>query len=231
LTSGRSVPTGTNAYAGSGSEGEKRRDPRPAVPAYGPVEAFLGFVLFLLVVERATPVVVSVVTDALPEVSPSTVGFGLATFAWFALAATVADQATRKLAALGIGPREAKRLDRTAGILSEPRALGYLAAALLGGAVAVLTFERGVGTAVASTPGGRPARPRRDRRRRRGRGRVFRLVLAGDPGGRPAGRRRFQAVAVGPGLTGGPRLPPSEEFSGPSARPRRGRRRAVRPGG
>jgi hypothetical protein len=141
------------AYAGSGSEGESRRDRRPAVPAYGPVEAFLGFVLFLLVGERATPVVVSVVTDALPGVSPSAVGFGLAAFAWVVLAATVVDQATRQLAALGVGPREAKRrADRTAGIPSEPRALGYLAAALLGGAVAVLTFERGVGTAVASIP-------------------------------------------------------------------------------
>lgn len=116
-------------------------------PAYGPVEAALGFALFYVLVDRATPTVVDVISGALP---PSLVGLGLAAALWFVLAVTVLDQARRQLAALGVVGEDrsgGRPDDRVAP--SESRALAYLVGLLVGGLVAVWTYEGAVGTAVS----------------------------------------------------------------------------------
>lgn len=133
----RNVSRDMNAYVGS----ESRSDPRhePLVPAYGPVDAVLGFGLFYLVVRSVTPTVVDAVTGVL-SVSPSAVRFGLAAALWFVLAVTMVDQVTRQLAALGLFDHRSVGRGRSPAIPSESQALGYLVLVVLGGVVAGWTF-------------------------------------------------------------------------------------------
>lgn len=114
------------------------------VPAYGPVDAVLSFVVFYVFVERATPTVVDVLFGVL-DVAPSAIGFGLAALLWFVLAVTAIDQVRRQFAALGVGSREdVARAHRGRATPSEPQALAYVALLLVGGLVAYWTFEPAV---------------------------------------------------------------------------------------
>jgi hypothetical protein len=132
-------------------DGDRRRGEHPSAdhdepasasrgvfrPAYGPVDAVLGYVLFYVVVELVTPAVVDVVTDALPGVSPGMVTSGLAAFLWFVLAVTVVDQIGRQVAAYR------GRTDGTglwAHIPSETEATVATLAVVVGGALAASTF-------------------------------------------------------------------------------------------
>ncbi|MFC7046065.1 hypothetical protein ACFQH6_12155 [Halobacteriaceae archaeon GCM10025711] len=125
------------------------RDGRHA-PAYGPIDAVLGFLLFYYVVDRATPTVVAVFADVLPDVSPSLVGLGLAMLLWFILVVTAVDQVRRQLAALGVGTHHAVDSDtESSATYPAQQALGYGVLVVLGGAVAAWTFDRGVETAVS----------------------------------------------------------------------------------
>lgn len=138
-----------STYRNTGSHVDSRSE--QSVPAYGPIDAALGYVLFYVVVGRATPTVVAVTTDAVPDVSPSLVELGLAAALWFVLAVTVLEQARRQLAALGIGTRNGDDFDLVARLLpAERRPLAYLVALLVGGVVAAWTFDRGVETAVST---------------------------------------------------------------------------------
>ena len=123
----------------------ERDAPDRQVPAFGPVEAVLGYALFFVLFERATPAVREVLSDVLP-VSPSAVGFALAAFMWFVLAVMSVDQLVRQLGALGLleynGNRRAERWSERIGTA------GYVALALVGGVVAVLTVDAGLETAV-----------------------------------------------------------------------------------
>jgi hypothetical protein len=111
---------------------------RPHLPAYGPIDGVLGFAVFYVFVERATPTVVDVFTAAVPGVAASTVGFGLAALLWFVLAVTLLDQLQRQLAAVGVGTRSAvARADSEAGTPGETRLLVYLSGVTVGGVVAV----------------------------------------------------------------------------------------------
>ena len=106
-------------------------------PAYGPVDAVLGYVLFYVVIERVTPAVVDVLTETVPGISPGIVTVGLAAFLWFVLAVTVLDQAGRQLAAFR------GRADETslwARIPSETEATVASLAVVVGGALAAFTF-------------------------------------------------------------------------------------------
>lgn len=47
-------------------------------PAYGPIEAGLGYLLFYVLVGRTTPAVVTVFSETVLDLSPSFVQFGLA---------------------------------------------------------------------------------------------------------------------------------------------------------
>jgi hypothetical protein len=71
-------------------------------PAYGPIEAILGYVLFYVLVDRATPVVVETFSETVLDLSPSFLEFGLAMALWFVLGVTAIDQVRRQLAALGL---------------------------------------------------------------------------------------------------------------------------------
>lgn len=117
-------------------------------PAYGPLEAAIGYVLFYVIVDRATPTLVAVVGDVVPGVA-SLVGLGLALLLWFVLAVTTIDQLRRQLAALGLvtaDPRSASLWS-----LAVPTGASFVwHAALLvaAGAVAAWTYERALVTAV-----------------------------------------------------------------------------------
>src|SRR6056297_2245399 len=88
-------------YTSSSRSTATARD-RPQFPAYGPIDAVLGLVLFYVVVDRATPTVVDVFGEVLPDVSSSTVELGLAIFLWFVVAVTLIEQLRRQLIALAV---------------------------------------------------------------------------------------------------------------------------------
>jgi len=123
----------------------------PRFPAYGPVEALLGYLLFYVVLTRATPTFVDVVTDVFPSLSPSLVGLGLAAFLWFVLAVTVVAQARRQLAALGVVDGEPDR--PTVWSLVVPKGASTATSLLVlvvAGAVALSTFDAAITTAVSA---------------------------------------------------------------------------------
>ena len=131
-----------------GARGVTERD-GASFPADGPIEGALGYLLFYVLVARATPTVVDVVTDALPGVSASLVGTALAALLWFVLATTLLDHGRRQLAALGVVGSDAWRRSRR---LSGRAALTHLAVVLVGGTAAWLTVDRALATAVALIP-------------------------------------------------------------------------------
>jgi hypothetical protein len=133
-----------NTHVDSGTE-VGSRDGR-YVPAYGPVDAVLGYALFYVVVDRATPTVV----DVLGGVTAGSIRLGLAALLWFVLVVTVIDGARRQLAALGVvGDGEPDRSVWSPVIPSETQALAYVVLLALGGLVAAWTFESAVGTVVS----------------------------------------------------------------------------------
>lgn len=125
----------------------------PGVPAYGPIEAALGYVLFYVIVTRATPTVVEVAGDVLPGLSPSLVRLGLAVLLWFVLVVTVIDQGRRQLVALGLIGGDGREYGVWAQVVpTESRAAGYLVLLLVGGVVAAWTYEGAIDTAVSLVP-------------------------------------------------------------------------------
>jgi hypothetical protein len=140
------VSTPMNAHVGSGTRTAPRR--RRSVPAYGPVDAVLGYVLFYVVVDRATPTVVDVIPGVL-DVSASLVRLGLAAFLWFVLVTTALDQARRQLAALGVVDGDTRESFWSPAIPSETQTLAYVALLAVGGLVAAWTFEPAIETAVS----------------------------------------------------------------------------------
>lgn len=114
-------------------------------PAYGPIEAGLGYLLFYVLVGRTTPAVVTVFSDTVLDLSPSFVRFGVATALWFVLVVTAIDQVRRQLAALGVGTYDDYRLRVWSHVtLPSLRTTGYLLALVAGTAVATITFDRAV---------------------------------------------------------------------------------------
>jgi len=119
------------------------------VPAYGPVEAVLGYALFYVLVERTTPTITATFTEVL-SFSPETIGLGLAVALWFVGLLTALDQVRRQLAAVGVGSHEAVRRDESRPrTLSETRALGYLSVFLVGSLLALWTADVAMSTVVA----------------------------------------------------------------------------------
>ena len=128
-----------NSYVNTKGSADSGRSP---LPAYGPIDALLGYVVFYVFVDRATPTVVDVLTAAVPDMAASLIRLGLAGVLWFILAVTLIDQLRRQLAALGIGGRDdVSRAERSRVAPTELRFVGYLAVLLLGGIVAAWTFE------------------------------------------------------------------------------------------
>lgn len=108
----------------------------------------LLYVLFYVVVDRATPTVVDVLSGIL-GVPSSLVGPGLAAFLWFVLVTTVPDRARRQLTALGVLSGDTRESVWSPAIPSETQALAYVALLVIGGLVAAWTFEPAIGTAVS----------------------------------------------------------------------------------
>lgn len=122
-------------------------------PAYGPIEASLGYLLFYVLVDRATPVVVTVFSGTVLDLSPSFVRFGLAIALWFILVVTVTDQTRRQLAALGVGTYDDYRLRVWSRVTPLPlRTAGYLSAVIVCTAIAVITFDRAVEALLSLIP-------------------------------------------------------------------------------
>jgi len=120
----------------TGGEPVQRRPGLP-LPDYGPIEGLLGFVMFYVFVDRATPTVVSVVTEQVAGVSAGAVRTWVAVALWVILGVTVLDHARRQY----VAAREAVDHPERVRIPSREALLAYLAVALAGGFVALLTFE------------------------------------------------------------------------------------------
>lgn len=140
------MSTFTDASTGT----DHRRGRRPRLPAYGPVDAVVGFAVFFIFVERATPTVLVVVTSAVPGISAETVGLGLAAVLWVVLGIVLFEQLQRQLAAVGLGTRSTvARAERQAGVPGEVRVVAYFGGLAVGGAVALWTFETAVLTGIS----------------------------------------------------------------------------------
>ncbi|MUV85445.1 hypothetical protein GJ631_02305 [Natronomonas sp. CBA1123] len=133
--------------------GEPRHEDESQFPAYGPIEAGLGYVLFYVLVDRATPAIVTVFSETVLDLSPSFVRFGIAALLWFILVVTAIDQIRRQLAALGIVTYDEYQL-RVWSRVTPPslRTAGYLMALVAGSAVAVITFDRAVEALLSLIP-------------------------------------------------------------------------------
>ena len=122
-------------------------------PAYGPIEASLGYLLFYILVNRVTPAVLTVFSETGLNLSPSFVRFGLAIALWFILVVTAIDQTRRQLAALGVGTYDEYQLQRWSRVTpSSLRTGGYLLALIVGTAVAVTTFNHAVAALLSLIP-------------------------------------------------------------------------------
>lgn len=119
-------------------------DDAPRFPAYGPVEAVLGYVLFYVLVDRVTPTVLEVAMDLAPGLDPSTVGLGLASILWVVLALNVLEQGRRQLAALGVLEREPPMLHSWSPLTGVKGRLAAVALVVLGSVVAVLSYDAAV---------------------------------------------------------------------------------------
>lgn len=118
-------------------------------PPYGPVEAFLGYVLFYVIVARATPTIVTGAAEVFPEVAPAAVRFVLAAFLWFVLVVSTVDQLRRQLAALGIGSHDQVDPEpSTRTPPSEPLTLACLVGVVFGSIFLWATFEAGLAAVV-----------------------------------------------------------------------------------
>lgn len=117
-------------------------------PAYGPLEALLGTLLFFAILETVTPAIVEAAGVRLPDLSAETVGFGLALFAWFVVGLTLVDQVRRQLAALDIGSHPmVPRTERA--VPSGSRVVLFVALLGVGGLIATATYEIALRTVVS----------------------------------------------------------------------------------
>jgi len=114
------------------------RSSTTGVPAYGPIDAIVGFVVFYLFLERATPHVVALLTDV-ADLEASVVRLGLAAFLWFILVVTILDQGRRQYQAL-----QTPRGNRSVRRPTQDWVLVRGAAVLAGGTIAYWTFDRAV---------------------------------------------------------------------------------------
>ncbi|WP_256300673.1 hypothetical protein [Haloarchaeobius salinus] len=129
---------------------KKRPRREGGFPAYGPVDAALGYWLFYVVVDRATPTVVDLFAGRVLELSPSLVRLGLAALLWFVLAVTLLDQLRTQFDALtrrSVPERDWWSVSRL--VPDQYWMLAYGLGTVLAGATALVTFE--VGTAAAVT--------------------------------------------------------------------------------
>lgn len=115
-------------------------------PAYGPVNAALGYLLFYALVTRATPAAVEIIG---PLLGAGLVRLGLTAALWFILLVSLLEQLRRQLAALGVGHYRPTYWRALSPAVPSPGYLvAYLGLLLVGGAVAAWRLESALGTAV-----------------------------------------------------------------------------------
>lgn len=131
---------------GAAETGGPRREERsPQFPAYGPIEALLGYLLFFVLVDRTTPAIVETFSVTVLDLAPSFLKFGLAAGLWFVFVVTAIDQTRRQLAALGVVADDDYRLRLWSRVTpASLRTAGYLLALVVGTAVAAVTFDPAV---------------------------------------------------------------------------------------
>ena len=136
-----------------GSGSRRVSDTNSKFPAYGPIEAALGYVLFFVLIDRMTPAFLTVFSETVLDLSPSFVRFGLAVVLWFFLVLTVIDQTRRQLAALGVVTYDDYQLRVWSRVTpSSVRTSGYLFAFVAGTIIAVITFDRAVEVLLSLIP-------------------------------------------------------------------------------
>lgn len=118
---------------GTGSRSGRR------FPAYGPVDAALGYWLFYVVVDRLTPTVVELFTAQVVDFDPAPVRHSLALLLWLVLVVTVLGQLREQVDAL-VGRDEGSRR----WIPESYWLVGHGVSLLVAGAVAALTFDVGI---------------------------------------------------------------------------------------
>lgn len=141
-----------DASARGGGDGPRKGDDGPSVflPSYGPVEAAVGYVLFYLIVERATPVLVDELAAPFPDLVPEPFTTYAAILLWLFLVvillATVRGQ-------LADNPRTFADAGEREAFLEERRRAHWRyrvdgALVVAGGAATVLTWDVFVGVLV-----------------------------------------------------------------------------------
>lgn len=140
-----------SASVGSGSREVSETDPQ--FPAYGPIDAILGYLLFYVLIDRTTPGIVTVFSETVLDLSPSFMRFGLAIVLWFILVVIIIDQTRRQLAALGVVTYDDHQLRVWSRVTpSSVRTSGYLFAFVAGAVIAVITFDLAVEVLVSLIP-------------------------------------------------------------------------------
>lgn len=125
--------------------------PRAFLPAYGPVEAAVGYVLFFLVVDRATPVLVDELAAPFPDAVPEPFTTYAAVVLWLVLVVLLLATVRGQLAA---NPRTFADADEREAFLDEQRRNRWrfridAALVVVGGAATVLTWDVFVAVLVA----------------------------------------------------------------------------------
>lgn len=125
----------------------------PHFPAYGPLEGVFGFVLFYVIVDRTTPMFVSVLSELQPGIPAETVRTIFAASLWVVAVLTFLGQLRRQVTALGLANGRGTVGDvRRPGLLDGRRALGYGVLLLLGWLFVAVSWESALATAVDLIP-------------------------------------------------------------------------------
>lgn len=146
---------GVNSYMSTsvGNGSRRESDTHRHFPAYGPIDAVLGFVLFYVLIDRATPKIVTVFSETVLDLSSSFVRFGLAVVLWFMLVVVVINQTRRQLAALGVLTYDDYQLRVWSRVTpASVRTSGYLFAFVAGTVLAAMTFDRALEVLLSLIP-------------------------------------------------------------------------------
>lgn len=132
-----------SAREADGGPPEGDDGPRVFLPAYGPVEAAVGYVLFFILVDRATPVLVDELAAPFPDAVPEPFMTYAAVVLWLVLVALLLATVRGQLAA---NPRTFADADERESFLDEQRRDRWryridAALVVVGGAATVLTWD------------------------------------------------------------------------------------------
>lgn len=151
--------------AGSTASGTRPGPHRLYYPAYGPVQAALGFGLFYVLVDLVTSPLATALAPVVPDLVPAPFTTATALLLWAVLGLSVAAEVRRQLAP---NPRTFEDRSSLEAFLARERPepqllLGYLALLAVGGVLAAVSWPafpaafRDLVVTMASLPAFRPA--------------------------------------------------------------------------